>query len=235
MKYIWLLLLVSLCYSQSVLNGYYWRDKAVAPPAVTYLVNQNFEGTGYDNSETWTPSLADSVNADYTGVVLRGTQSLQIRPGAGQIRVFTDFTNQDSVWVFMRFRVSDATPSGNTAIIDMEVNGSTTAIYSLLITTAARIRISHNTVTATGATTTLADNTTYYVWVHFVIGTGADGISSVYIDTDATRPASPEASMTNGNGTTQMGRIRVQTGPTLGIAIFDQVLVDDVPIVNVDE
>jgi len=61
------------------------------------LVCQNFEGTGYDNSETWDGT---NDNEDYAGAsVIRGSQSLELTYDAGIPSAGTNFTADDELWV----------------------------------------------------------------------------------------------------------------------------------------
>ena len=49
---------------------------------------QNAEGSGYDNSETWTEAGATSPNEDYSGAnVLRGSQSIEMQDTGSDARI----------------------------------------------------------------------------------------------------------------------------------------------------
>lgn len=67
--------------------------QVASAPAATYLLNQNFEGTGYDNSESWTETLdGGTVDEDYTTTVLAGSQSLFMPAALNTIGTLTATT-----------------------------------------------------------------------------------------------------------------------------------------------
>jgi|688.fasta_scaffold166066_2 hypothetical protein len=57
------------------------------PSAPSYLVNQNFEATGYDNGESWTEDLGTggTVDEDYAISPLVGSQSLLLSEATGDV------------------------------------------------------------------------------------------------------------------------------------------------------
>jgi hypothetical protein len=84
----WILLALALLPAQ----GQGVLSLAGSPPAAggggpSYLVNQNFEGTGYDNAEIWTEDLGTggTVNEDYTTTPLVGSQSLLLSEATGDV------------------------------------------------------------------------------------------------------------------------------------------------------
>jgi len=91
-----------------------------------------------------------------------------------------------------------------------------------------KLELNHGTAVALG-TTTIAANITYHVWVEWTKGAGSNGTMKLFMSTTGVKPATPEASITNGNGGATQ---RLYLGPTSSgpNVIFDRILVGDVPI-----
>lgn len=200
----------------------------------TYLVNQNFEGAGYDNSETWTE--VGTVDPDEATIVLRGSQSLKIATaGSDGYTTSPAFTALDTLHVAFRFRV-DTTVSAVHLICVGYLN--TTSVWRLQTDTTAHLVVRHGTTSSTAGATALSTNVTYYIWIDYTKGTGADGTMACYLSTTRTKPGSAEASLSNGNGTDQTDRLRLMGdyASSQDITVyFDQVLVDDETIGDLAE
>jgi hypothetical protein len=142
-----------------------------------FMFCQNFEGTGYDNSETWTE--AGTVDEDYTTIHLRGSQSCSLADSSS-IRHNTGGTYTE-IYAFARYQFADATPTVET---DIYKNTDGAADFGALsLNTAGKLRCRHGTATNTAASA-LSDATTYYIWIHFKASTGAgDGIMTATVST----------------------------------------------------
>jgi hypothetical protein len=156
-----------------------------------YLFREGFEGTGYENSG-WT--AVGSPNPDYTANVLQNAQSLNVAGGSVALRTFQP-TNEFYLYCRLRW---------NNLVLGTSAFYWETASYgaagSLLIDySSPRLLISHGGSSAVG-TTTLQPNVTYHVWVEWTRGTGSDGTMRVFLSANGTKPASPEAILTNGVG-----------------------------------
>lgn len=195
----------------------------------TYLVNQNAEGTGYDNSETWTES--NNPDEDYTTVALRGSQSIACEADYSSSYIaFTPISG--TAYFFFRFQASDL-PATNASFFHIrDTDGN--VLGSLRLYSDGDVRAYHGTANATVQSEVAAD-TTYYIWGEYTSGSGSDGTLDVYIGTSTTKPT-VDIQITTGTSTVDMGRAMVErdsadTGHTY---IFDQILVDDETIGNVD-
>jgi glucose/arabinose dehydrogenase len=189
--------------------------------APTYLLAEGFEGTGFENTG-WTRNGAPNEN--YTNLVLHGAQSLNC---AGAQYIQRTFSFATSFNLYLRVRWN--TWSDYSSVIYWDNASYSTA--ALLYADNNRLQILHGSVLANG-TTVIAANTTYHVWVEWTRGTGANGSMKLFMATNGTKPASPEAAITTGTGAATQ---RMYFGPTGSgpNAIFDRLLVDDVPIGNV--
>jgi hypothetical protein len=193
------------------------------------LVCQNFEGTGYDNSESW--SEVDSPDEDYTTTVLRGSQSLDISGDTYESTTIT-FSATGPCYVFFRFRFS-ALPSSDASIFIMR-DASDNQLAALRLRSNGYIRAYNGTGGYENSGGTYSANTTYYVWLEYTAGSGADGETKVYIDTDTTKPAAT-ITVSDGDATTDATKVVLTNGndgtPNF---VFDQILVDDEAISDVD-
>jgi hypothetical protein len=162
-----------------------------------FMFCQNFEGTGYDNSETWTE--AGTVDADDTSPALRGKQSCSLADSSS-IRHDTGGTYTE-LYSFARYQFADATPTSNTVIYKQTDGSADFGLLSLQAST-GKLICYHGTqfnIASTG----LSDATTYYIWIHFKASTGAgDGIMTATVSTTrnpAEATAALGCSVTNGN------------------------------------
>jgi hypothetical protein len=225
--------------AQHNFRAYSYGSPAAPGECVGYLVCQNFEGTGgdylgYDNQESWVETVTDTVDQDYTSTVLRGSQSLYISSSSGDNRTTRTFGNNNSAWTFFRYR--PVTHSGDDGVVFTRDTSDASSWSMIHKGTTNLMQFWHGGYAGDSASTVteILTGTTYYFWVYYAKGTGANGVLKVYVDTDRTRPADPEINMTDGPGTAAYGKIivRVDDG---GSGIFDQVLVKTTEIGDVPE
>jgi len=189
------------------------------PPA--FVFTEGFEGTGFENT-SWIKH--GTPNPDYTNIVLHGTQSLNC---VGVQYVERPFVFTNSFYLYFRVRWNTWGDYNNVIYWDDPGWNIVAGLY----TDHNRLELNHGSANAFG-TTTIGANTTYHVWVEWTKGTGANGTMKLFISTTGTKPASPEASLSNGNGGATQ---RIYIGPTSAgpNAIFDRILVASNPIGNV--
>jgi hypothetical protein len=159
-------------------------------------VNQGFEGTGYDNSESWSTSGTDASNTidpDYTGVVLAGSQSFRFTTSnaggpyakhtvSGAEEWYGKITFKAvTISANSSFTLVGLLDSGNTAQCRVRINGSAKTV---------------NIVSGTSVTTVsaISTGTTYDLWLHYKRSTASNGTIEVsFATTGSARP-------TSGNG-----------------------------------
>lgn len=204
--------------------------------SATYLVKQDFEGTGYDNSEIWTESGAGTANEDSTTTPLVGSQSLRCTSSANTVRVESpNFASITEIHIYFLFKPGNTVASGNTRkILTLENSGAGTA-EGIILTDGESLTITHGGADATtvGA---MSDGTTYHVWGRWKAKVGAsDGEGEVTFSTDGIKPTTGNpnfASFSNGTGSsTAMRAIAIGNAPDDGNVTwttdFDKVRVDD--------
>ena len=188
----------------------------VAPP--TYLLQEGFEGTGFENSG-W--AKFGAANEDYAVSALTGAQSLHCE---GAEFIYRNFAFATGFNMYFQARWL-AWGSYNSVIYwDDAAWGTAAGLFAF----DNRLELGHGNVFSMG-TTQIALDTTYHIWVEWTKGTGANGTMKLFVSTTGVKPATPEASLTTGNGAAVQ---RIYFGPT-GTGpnvVFDQLLVDDVPI-----
>lgn len=205
---------------------------------VTWLINQNFEGTGYDNTETWTES--STFNEDYATVILRGSQS-------GANETATSYAQKDlgadysELWGHFLFRATDVSPASEEAVVEL-YDSTNTVFARFSIRTTGFVRSNHGgTIGTTSASVgDLADATAVRLWFYFKAETsdGAnDGVFSMWTSTAAeTSRSSGDQLISQTNGAMHQGvrYVRLVYGLSANVGIYDQVLVDDVSFTSVD-
>jgi hypothetical protein len=221
----------SPCFAQGgMMPGPGVKGYAAADECAGYLVCQNFEGTGYDHSETWTETADGTVDEDYTTTVLRGSQSLYINDSTGTNETNIQFGTTNPVYYFFRYR--PVSHSGNDQIMRMTTTAASASGNLLHLDSAPSypLRAYHGTITADG-TVSLAAGTTYYIWGKYQAASGgSNGIHQVWIGTSGLKSeATLDIDMSTGDDTDQAGRIYLNNNG-VGEGIYDQVLVKSTEI-----
>jgi hypothetical protein len=207
-----------------------------APSGPTYLVKQDYEGTGYDNSETWTEAGTGTKDEDYatSPAPLVGSQSLRLalssQNGTTQCNLSTSAGTCDAYFV-----VHFVSLPANGKIWFRLRNSSNTMICYVMMNTSNRITVGSGTGTAI-TTNSISAGTTYHFWVSYskdADGGSASGTASVAFSTDGVRPLSGNAYAATAVGSQTTDVHHVIIGPennSTWEGIFDRVRVDDATI-----
>ncbi len=191
-----------------------------------FLICQNFEGTGYDNSETWTENVTGTAvvdEDDTTATILRGSQQLKITAGDGTGSARTAFTASGTVYGHVKFKTGDATPTATVYIITL-YDSTYGNNLSIRILTGGQLGLtdeSHpgNTVGV------LSDNTAYHIWFSYTKGAGTDAKYTLAFSATTTEPTSGNnyCEVTVGHGTLNMSILWLMSASAL-VNDFDQIL-----------
>lgn len=170
---------------------------------VTSLFTESFEGTGAPAN--WVaPGGSGTVNWD-NATALVGTQSMSLYNNA---TATVPAVATGEIWVRFAWRLE------TTAIQRMFfrlLDGSDAIILRVGITSTGYITVQNlaqNTVATATTGAMPSANTWYYMWVRYVPGTGANAIIQVFGSTNATRPSTPDVSVTNWTGTATVGSVQ---------------------------
>jgi hypothetical protein len=187
---------------------------------------ETFEGTGF--AETYGPAdwtQLGTPDEDYTGTVLEGSQSCLIGVGSHNIQI--DLGDGSAWEVYFKLRMNSISGNQNIAYI---LDSSDTIISLLVVINAGGdLHVGDNLGNYTSPAIDLNVDTTYHIWWRYVKGTGANGIFTLGVSTDGTRPTSGAgyAEQTAHQRTTDADELRffVENVATWDI-IIDRVIVN---------
>lgn len=197
---------------------------ASGAPEPAWIIRQGFEGTGYDNAETWTAAGTGSVDPDSTATVLEGTQSLRIQLTSQTGSTYREVTAAGALYVRMLLRM-DSIGNGVLATIR-----TANTIRATLSRVSNKLRVQPSGGTSNDSTDNLPTGTTLYLWFEYISGSGSDAIARAGWSTTATKPTlsasgSTTCASTNGTGTGTVNRLYLGTTastPSLDL-VYDQV------------
>lgn len=178
----------------------------------SYIVMQNFEGTGYDHCETW--SEVSTPDPDYTGVVLEGAQSLRIQQSGSSVLIRKTFTGMSEVWAYFLLHPVTRGVVDDRSI--MRLNSSIVDPLIIWVKSNGRLMLQIGGITAT-TVDSISDGTTYDVWCYYKQGSGANAIGSVGFATNGTKPVGGNkfASIANGTATGLAISVEIGSGQTV--------------------
>lgn len=214
----WLLLI--LCCACCAQDGDSMRRSKLRVVAsgggASYLINQGFEGTGYDNAETWTET-GGTPNEDYTSYVLDGSQSLYMN--GASVTPNTDSPNfGDTSEFYFKFYFRPIThPGGGRRIIRFLINAGIAGSSEIQINNSGQLIIVNGTSANAATPTGMTVGNDYTVWGYFKKGTGTDGVATIAWAPKTgseTKPTSDGggngySTKTNCNGTSDVDQFRL--------------------------
>ena len=156
--------------------------KKVAGGGPTYIINQDFNGIGYGNGESWTES-STSVNEDYTTVILEGTHSLNI-----PFTIYTQISisNASSLDVYWVGRLDTGDIK---TVVGLRDSGGG-LICGAIVNASGNMACFTNGATGTYTSNSIPDNTgTTHFWLHWE----DSGTCSIAFSSDGVRPTSGTA------------------------------------------
>jgi hypothetical protein len=216
---LFLILLLLPCLAEARMPMAVVGSGEIANECDNTLVCQNFEGTGYDHSESWTEAVTcattSTCDEDYTGTVLRGAQSLLMDYGVSEASTYVGFTANDEISGHLMLRVLTDT----TGIL-IKISNNTASLFTI----GYHSNNKYYDGTNLGATSFTVP-VTHYCWFYYKKGTGADEINRWWFSTTRTFPGgTPDIEVTNGTSTAQANRIYLGDFSNSS-AIFDQVII----------
>lgn len=207
------LLLTLACSGQGVRPGLLAASRRVASAGAD--VTENFEATGYD--VTWTEAVGNPAeDTATTGLSLEGSQCVYLTTESAAAEAYTSFTASDNVYVFFQFRFNNLNTGGaRTQFYIADSSGNQLATVAMNNgPTQPRIYDGGETSFDDGSDTFAAD-TTYYAWLEYTKGTGANATQRFYTSTTTTKPGITDCQITNSNDTTQGARFGIGGSLTL--------------------
>jgi len=155
------------------------KKKATVASGPTFLVNENFEGTG-------TPSgwfIGGSGNPDSTSPAVSGAQSLKLSAATSDYGQLASEASGDEL--YFKCKVQFSTLPSSTVLLLQFIDSGFSQIGGLYIDSTGHLSIDLATFTTSG----MSADTTYYLWVHIKKGTGSNAVlQCAFAETDS-RPA----------------------------------------------
>lgn len=200
---------------------------SAAPPA-SYDLRETFEttgGTGYDLG--WT-EVGDTAIIDPNSVspALRDVQSVRFGSSVSFDYIHLAIAAVDTNYIHFRMQPHFAAVSQEVRMGFARIGMGDDFKINFVNDSGLKLIVTHGTTASASGTTTLSQNTTYYVWGQWIKGTGADGVARVWLSTTPIKPGAVECEVTNGNGTTQPTAVIFLKGGADEIS-FDDVIVDN--------
>lgn len=195
--FLFFILLPTLCFAGNqqiinMMNLYSAASEECADSSCTgFLVCQNAEGAGYDNSESWSES-GGTVDEDNTSSPLRGSQDIAITYSGDNGTTTMNFTGSEAtVYGSFYYGPGDATPASNKTVLYL-LNSSSTAIMQIIVDTSSHLGVTCNDGSFSTTTDTMADSTNYHVWYYYTTN-GVD-TSSCWVEFTAEGTRTPVGS-----------------------------------------
>lgn len=218
------------------------------PVPANFVVCQNFEGTGYDNGETWIEGTDGAgsgyiIDPNYVTSPLRGVQSLHMKDGTVPTYDANNFSAHSSVYGSLIFKLLDPPDSLDkndvTSVFSDVSGGSPLGLGAILLNSNRTLEITHANYSTmafrnvTGSTV-LSLNTIYYIWFYWAKGTGSNGQMWLKISTTPVEPAEKEAEISDGYGIADVVYAQISTFHGAAYEyVVDQMLVKTSAIGNV--
>jgi hypothetical protein len=213
-----------------------WNGSGVSCASGTsYLIQQNFEGTGYDHSEVW--NEGSNPDEDYTTAPapLEGSQSIFFRAVTTSVRTFSPtFAAQSTAEAYFLYRPTTIGLGGDTIFLFRNNGGSVTTLQ-IDIDATGHLRCDDGTITSNYTDDAAAVGTTWHVWLRYVKGTGINAQYSVAFSSDGVRPTSGTAKFSStsiGVSTVDTDQLRMSAESGTCAWIGDKVRVANTTIGN---
>lgn len=190
-----LLLPFACCYADGGMGpGPGVKGYAAACTSTGNRGTQNFENTGYDNSESWNETLGGGTidEDDTTSPVLRGSQQLKMVYGTSAAQTYKDLgSNEDELYSHFQYTTPDSTPAARTSIGRITGPSSET-VATIFQESDGKLSIMASVSPYDIAITTdaMTDNTAYHIWVHYKKSSSSganNGVVSVEFTAAGTR------------------------------------------------
>jgi hypothetical protein len=192
---------------------------ASAPPAeVTYLLNEDFEGSGTPTS--WTV-VSGSPTFDYTTDPINGNKSMRGPSGSNTSAQTAAWTDVDGALIKFRMRL-DALSGSSQYVMEFYTAEGTSVHTYVRIGAGGALGMAYGGTTDTSATMEL--ETEYYIWVRYRRNTGGtNGFMSVAFATTDSEPENGTAyeKRENQGGNSTLGKIRIRSDSGSDIIIDD--------------
>lgn len=154
------------------------RQQQVQAPSGSYLVNETFESSEYDNA--WTEFGDGTIDGDFstTGLGMDGNQCLKLVYNTSSTGIYLDLSQPTEIVCKFKYRYSGSIFSAR-RVIEFITNLGDTLLVQLFPGSIFKLN-------ASGPETvgTLSDNTTVFCWIHIKGGNGVGSFDFEFQSTD---------------------------------------------------
>lgn len=199
---------------------------------VGFDICQNFEGAGYDNSETW-DELGGADEDDTTAPVGRDSQQIELIYTTESGRSYASITSRTAYYGHFIYWSNDATPASDKTIFALGDGTPLTVINATDGTFGISCGGDYSYTVST-----MSNSTVYHVWVYAAKGTGADAACSLGFSTGRVEVTAGDAfaSISTGTNTANIDAVQLICDDDAASACyFDQVLLKSTSIGTVCE
>jgi hypothetical protein len=184
-------------------NDTAFMGNLTAAASSAYLIDEDFEGTGAPS--VWT-TIGGLPDWDHTDTPLEGSQSCWTNSINAYINY--DFgANYDTLSIYFIVSITNA-PASSIHCVAFQNDGTNLSSFYLL-TTSGSIRVYNGTVNSTAAGV-LNYAEAVYVWMDYTKGTGADGITRIYMSNTSSKPGTVTVERVNGNAMQGVKALKVR-------------------------
>jgi len=202
-----------------------WEN--VATPASQYLVSDDLEYVDVTAATAggWTSASTPVWGYNTSPAPLQGSYSLAINSSSDSVT--KTFASSSTVYCYFLINLTAFTANQQCFYLLDSLDAQVAAVMFRFATQDARCF--NGTTNATSSSGLILADTTYHVWVDYTVGSGANGITNVYVSTTGIK-GSAIATVSNGNATTNAEKIRFGLPGGIGTDIIDKVRVSLSPI-----
>ena len=203
--------------SKNMGNRYRFRMTASGP---SYLLSDNLEyaDAAAAASAGWVDASSPVWAYTTSPAPLVGTRSFAC-DSTSDASVHS-FTAAAGCWAFCYYNVDVFGAS-----LFQLLNSSDTIVAGCAFRSDGSVRAINGTSTLDSAGGLVSPATTYCVWLHYTKGTGANGVTDVYVSNTSTIPGSPTISVTSGDASTDASKFRMFANSFGVVAVYDKVRV----------
>lgn len=187
------------------------------PTGTTFIVNENFEGTGAPSGFTTTGGTT-APDWDYTASPLSGSQSVYFATVSVAHKMTCTIADMSELWIYFLMKFTNGSAPASQKTIG-NIFSSASAGFNFVVNTNMRIALG-----TPSPVTAISFDQLYHVWMHYRQGTGANAAIDIGFSTDGVRPTSGNnyAAITNSSQTILVGLVLL--GSALTTLNFDMVI-----------
>jgi len=186
------------------------HDRNIGGATASYYIDQDFNSGSQPSGWTTTASGGGAVNWAYTPAI-EGAYSVRLSSaGTGNIRMTSPVFAGTSAGVYATAMVNFPIAPNYTHYAMRIENSSHVSLAEAVFNGTAKLGASAVGGSASYGSTTLLINTTYYIQLRYIPGTGSNATASVWLSENGVDWTQQGSTVTNGTATTDPAYVAVQ-------------------------